>query len=183
MTFFCCFNFDPFLKCLFFFFLYIYFLICLCFFVFCLCSRPFEHIHRRPNHWFLRDHLIPGMYSSRGSRALRPTTDRLLLHPDLVNNTNPAWTPTPDQTREVMHYIHVVTLREAAESVFISEIVWEGNPAAASVSSCSGRLHDPPVSCLTCLTCEVILTCCSRLPDTTRASRLTCSSCRSFSAA
>lgn len=80
------------------------------------------------------------MYSSRGSRALRPTTDRLPLHPDLVNSTSPAWTPTPEQTREVMHYIHVFHAQGSCRVRFYLRSRLRGKPR----SSLSILLLRPP---------------------------------------
>lgn len=90
----------------------------------------------------------------------------------------------PAETWRILQ-IYVSSLREAAESVYIPEILREGNPGAASSSCCGpGLLHVPVsyltcVTCVTCVTCAVLLTCCGCLPDTTGDNGLTCSNCRS----
>lgn len=144
----------------------------------CTCwhSNAVSIMSRRPNHWFLRGCLTPETYSSRGSRALREITDHLLLHPDQVNSS--SYRQQRVMTCELTNPVHVFLLREAAKSISVSEIVWEGNWTAASLSPCSCH---PPVSHLTCLSRVVILTIRSRLSDTTWDNRVICSCSRSES--
>lgn len=54
--------------------------------------NPRTPVLRRPRRWSPRGPLIPEMCSSSGSRALRPATDDLPLHRDLVNDTQSAKT-------------------------------------------------------------------------------------------
>lgn len=129
-------------------------------------------IHRRLKFSFLRGQLIPETFSNRGNRTLRRTQHRLLRHPGLVSTTNLKNQEVANDIHTLTHP-HPMSLREAPESIYVSEVLWDRVCGAASVSSsCSLHLMEvPPVSFSSWLTCAVSFTCSSHIT-------LRCSTCR-----
>lgn len=141
------------------------------------CGKPTDSAavwipSRRPSRWFPSDHLTPEMCSSSGSRASRPSPDRLQLHPGLVQTMKPSATPHQLLITHETVTLPVSPLRETAESISISE----GNPTAASLSSSYSHLGEP---CVSFLTCAVVLTCNSCHANTTQEYTVTWTCCRS----
>lgn len=142
--------------------------------VFLLCSQEaMALISQRsfnPRDMFKqREQNFEASGDGRSPLSLRPGKKR-----HIIGRSSQKW----QDTKWCMHCFTSLELREAAESLFISEINREGDPEAAMAASHCSHSSDSHVSHLTCLTSAVSITHLTCLPDTASGNNFTCPSYR-----